>query len=743
LPLRGLAALWATVTILALAVVVATTAASAAITANGTIISNTVESTYKDAAGRTYDAQSNTVVWTVAQVAAMSVSPKETSLDPTTEGYPVASPIVRVFTITNTGNAPDAYLLTAVSAGGASVSSVAFKGPAGQTQAIVGSTVSPSVAPGGSLSVVVTVATTSVAVGTAFPIAISVRSTNTKAGNGAQSDSGREWAVAQAAASLGGVGGPATTITKLVNQSRMYAASPGDTVTYSIAFKNYGGSTATNVVLTDTLPSGVTANPATVSYNGASVSASATLNGQVLTVRLGSLAPGASGLVAFSALIGAASTGSSYVNVASLASDGGSAVATTPASVLIGIANIVFDGYGGSSHPVANARLTLRDVKTGAPVPLVPNPGGASASSASGRSPRDLFIGVPAGGLAPNYANANPYTTGADGRYSMVFQPSQLGTQASPAVYELDISAPGYRDRRIQISLTPADASGVLYNATLQDLDGQMLATPGGFALVQRAVSLNDVFGLLGNLPVFVAHPLSVTKTVDRDVAAAGNRLMYAVSVGNSGAQFGATRIVDTLPAGVAYAPGTARVDGVAQEPARTGRILTWSLPSLNGSHTITYAGVVLPEVTIGSVLTNVVDVDAVAPSGVHATGSSSAETRVQGGVLSDRIVITGRVFVDLAGTGRFHKGDAGVASVRVYLEDGESVLTDKDGRFTFPSVRPGQHVLRLDETTLPRTARAFHDRRIDSSRSTQQLVHGLFDADLMQDVEFALESVR
>jgi uncharacterized repeat protein (TIGR01451 family) len=260
---------------------------------------------------------------------------------------------------------------------------------------------------------------------------------------------------------------------------------------------------------------------------------------------------------------------------------------------------------------------------------------------------------------------------------------------------------------------------------------------------VQRAVSLNDVFGLLGNLPVFVAHPLSVTKTVDRDVAAAGNRLMYAVSVGNSGAQFGATRIVDTLPAGVAYAPGTARVDGVAQEPARTGRILTWSLPSLNGSHTITYAGVVLPEVTIGSVLTNVVDVDAVAPSGVHATGSSSAETRVQGGVLSDRIVITGRVFVDLAGTGRFHKGDAGVASVRVYLEDGESVLTDKDGRFTFPSVRPGQHVLRLDETTLPRTARAFHDRRIDSSRSTQQLVHGLFDADLMQDVEFALESVR
>jgi hypothetical protein len=54
--------------------------------------------------------------------------------------------------------------------------------------------------------------------------------------------------------------------------------------------------------------------------------------------------------------------------------------------------------------------------------------------------------------------------------------------------------------------------------------------------------------------------------------------------------------------------------------------------------------------------------------------------------------------------------------------------------------VHPGQHVLRVDPTTLPLTVRPYDDRRYDSTRSLERLVHGLFDAGLMQDVNFALE---
>jgi len=40
----------------------------------------------------------------------------------------------------------------------------------------------------------------------------------------------------------------------------------------------------------------------------------------------------------------------------------------------------------------------------------------------------------------------------------------------------------------------------------------------------------------------------------------------------------------------------------------------------------------------------------------------------------------------------------------------------------------------------LPPAVRPYDDRRYDSPRSLQRLIHGLFDAGLMQDVNFALE---
>jgi hypothetical protein len=147
-----------------------------------------------------------------------------------------------------------------------------------------------------------------------------------------------------------------------------------------------------------------------------------------------------------------------------------------------------------------------------------------------------------------------------------------------------------------------------------------------------------------------------------------------------------------------------------------------------------------MPFTADGSTLVNVVDVDTLSNGGLHVHGSATADTRVVAGALGNRIVVTGRVFVDTARTGRFRDGDKGVPGVRVFLEDGESVTTDRYGRFTFPAVHPGQHVLRVDTTTLPEGVRAYNDRRYDSPRSLQRLLHGIYDAGLMHDVNFALE---
>jgi uncharacterized repeat protein (TIGR01451 family) len=706
--------------------------------AAGVVISNTVTAQYSDAHGLTYGTQSNTLRVSVAAVGAVVVSPKETTVDPVTEGYPAGTPIVRTFTVTNTGNVADAYTIASVAAGAASVTSIAFLGASGNVPVTVGTTVSPPLQPGDSIRVQVMMTTVGIAVGTVFPIALVARSTNTAVANGLVSDSGKEWALAQAGAAIAGPLGPNTAIDKLVDQVRTHTANPGATITYSIAFKNYGGSPATNVAIVDDVPPGITALPSTVALNGVNVAGAATLTGQRLAVKIGTLPTGASGTLSFDAVVqNGTIAGASFVNVASLSADGLTTVTTTPASVLVGLGNVVYDGYSGGGSPVNGAVLTLRDFHTRAVVAL-PSVGSSSQSSLL-RAPLDTLIGVPAGGLPPNNANANPFTTGSDGGYSFVFAADQLGSPSLAAQYELDISAPGYRDRRIEVTIRP-DASGLLYDATLQDLDQMQLAAPGGFSLVTNSVSLSEVFGLLGNLPMFAPHPLSVSKTVDRDVASGGDRLLYTLQVGNSGEQLGATRVVDTLPAGVVYAPGTARVDGVAVEPQRSGRILTWTFPALNAQHTIVYACVVMPFTPEGSTLINVVDVDAQSAGGAGVRASASADTRVVAGALGNRIVITGRVFVDSARTGRFRPEDHGIAGVRVYLEDGESVTTDTYGRFTFPSVHPGQHVLRVDATTLPAGVRPYDDRRYDSPRSLQRLLHGLYDAGLMHDVNFAVE---
>ncbi|MDB5026988.1 MAG: conserved repeat domain protein, partial [Candidatus Eremiobacteraeota bacterium] len=447
----------------------------------GLIITNTVTAQYSDPRGLTYGAQSNTIAVSIAAVAAIVVSPKEAAVDPAAEGYPVGTPVARTFTITNAGNVADAYTIQALTAGAGTITSIALLTAAGPLPVTVGTTVSPALQPGESVKVQVAIATTGVGVGAAFPITLTARSTNASVANGIVTDSGKGWAVAQPGASIAGPGGPATSVTKLVNAVRSHAANPGETVTYSIAFKNYGGSPATNVVLVDDCPAGIVPLAQTVALNGVNVASSATLAGQRLSVRIGTLAVGASGTVTFDAVVRSGSTaGASYVNVATLSADAIAPIATTPASVLVGLANIVYDGFAGSGSPVNGAVLTLRDFNTKAILAL-PRAGGVQGSAVR-RSPLDELVGIPAGGLPPNTTNANPYTTASDGAYSFVFAAGQLGTAAQPAQYELDIVAPGFRNRRIAVSISP-DPSGLLYDATLRELDDQMLASPGGFTL--------------------------------------------------------------------------------------------------------------------------------------------------------------------------------------------------------------------------------------------------------------------
>ncbi len=72
----------------------------------------------------------------------------------------------------------------------------------------------------------------------------------------------------------------------------------------------------------------------------------------------------------------------------------------------------------------------------------------------------------------------------------------------------------------------------------------------------------------------------------------------------------------------------------------------------------------------------------------------------------ADRLVptyttVSGIVFNDRAGTGRWTAGDRGVPGVEVSLS-GRTAVTNAKGRFEFPAVRAGQYLLGLDMNHLP-----------------------------------------
>lgn len=263
-------------------------------------------------------------------------------------------------------------------------------------------------------------------------------------------------------------------------------------------------------------------------------------------------------------------------------------------------------------------------------------------------------------------------------------------------------------------------------------------STQGATNTVPAAASLTITPATSGLSP---PTTILVTKTTTAVTVTAGDRVNYTiVATPSSGAAFGPTTIVDTLPAYERYAPGTARVAGQPQEPTVRGNTLTWTLPRLSAPVALSYATVIAPGAAANSTLTNAVTVSAAAPGGgAPAQGSASASITVVGSTLGTCYPITGRVYLDINGSGRFADPDVGLAAVHIFLDNGESVMTDSTGRYDFPCVHPGMHALRLDAASLPAGTFPYDDRNIDSEKSARRLVHHTYDTTIVEDVNFAI----
>src|SRR5271169_1873633 len=63
---------------------------------------------------------------------------------------------------------------------------------------------------------------------------------------------------------------------------------------------------------------------------------------------------------------------------------------------------------------------------------------------------------------------------------------------------------------------------------------------------------------------------------------------------------------------------------------------------------------------------------------------------------------IAGIVYLDANDNGRFDAGEAGAPNVTVILDGRFSTRTDTNGRFDFPAVAAGHHVITVQADNLP-----------------------------------------
>ncbi len=80
----------------------------------------------------------------------------------------------------------------------------------------------------------------------------------------------------------------------------------------------------------------------------------------------------------------------------------------------------------------------------------------------------------------------------------------------------------------------------------------------------------------------------------------------------------------------------------------------------------------------------------------------AAVQVYVEGDPMFDEGTIIGKVFNDTNGNGTQDEGEKGVPNVQLATEEGILVITDKDGKYHIPAVRPGRHLVKIDGHSLP-----------------------------------------
>jgi uncharacterized repeat protein (TIGR01451 family) len=449
----------------------------------------------------------------------------------------------------------------------------------------------------------------------------------------------------------------APRITKTVDRT---GATAGDTLLYAIAFGNDGNAPARPVLVSDLLPSQLRYLAGSLRLDGAVLSDSADGDawtvaslpeGQRLEIRLDSLEAGATRELRFRAVVVGGATGE-IVNVARLDAEGFQIVSppvrTGVQVAAVGLQKTLLGPVEVAIGDEVSYRIRW---STGA-IPV-------RAAILTDTLPESLRF-VTADGAVQ--------ATGQIVRWSL----GDLEANSSGSI--------------VLVTRAAAAAAAVVNRATVRGLNAdEVVASAAAVRIVADTT------------PPLVGR-LEITKRAGAVEARIGDRLSYQVVLRNGGeAELRGIVVRDILPAGVELIEN--RVSGAdsVRIVGREARFWVAGPLTAGEEHVITYSVTVLTPGRQSS-LTNIVSAEA--EGGVHSD-TARATVRMRRGFAGESRTVLGKVWLDTDGNGRQDAGEPGIAGVQVWSADGEMVITDAHGRYSFRNLRPGTHALRLDTAAL------------------------------------------
>ncbi len=446
----------------------------------------------------------------------------------------------------------------------------------------------------------------------------------------------------------------------LIDKTGPASAGPGTTITYTIVATNDGPTDATQVTVTDNLPDGIQVLTATSTVGTVNIPASAqdttAANNDDLVVTVGALANDATATITITALVLPA-TRSNLVNVATVST-----------------ANTALTDPTGNNSDTLTTTLS----------PTV-----------------DLRV-----------QSTAPTTIVAGNQLTYTLTVTNAGPAQATNVRLTDVLPTGVTF----VSGTSSVSSAVVSAATLSS--GVILGTmnPGASETVTIVVSVDGATrgSLTNSATVSATEPepttdtnpntstapttatgsavLTVTKTDNTTVVAAGGTLTYVISIRNDGPSTATNvAVTDTLPTGVTFSSGTSTNGGTVTP---SGSTVLASIPTLASGATATVTIIATVGSTVTGSITNSVSVDSAEPeAAVTASDSTSIATPSS---------ISGRLFRDVDRDNVQDAGERGISGVTITLTGTDTTgatvnrttQTDSAGDYVFANTLPGTYTV-------------------------------------------------